>query len=137
MSNVAIYLMFNGNCENAMNFYKDALGGTIDFIQRFGESPMPSSEAYKDKIMHGSMTIMGSPVMFSDANEERNAQIGDNFSISINCKTDGDVDRLLNAVSSGGTVTMEAQDTFWGARFGMCVDRFGVNWMFNHEKPKG
>ena len=134
MSNISIYLFFNGNCEEAMNFYRDTLGGTIDFIQRYGDSPMPGSEANKNRIMHGSMTIMGSVVMFSDADEKKNVQFGDNFSMSINCKSEGDVDKYLDALATGGTMVMPADDTFWGARFGMCTDKFGVNWMLNYDK---
>jgi PhnB protein len=136
MTQLSLYLFFNGNCEEAMNFYKETLGGTIEFVQRYGDSPEPGSESNKNKIMHATMNLMGAYVMFSDAMEKRNVQFGDNFSISVNCKSDGDVDRLLDAMSTGGQVTMAADDTFWGARFGMCTDKFGVNWMFNYDKEK-
>lgn len=135
--NLNVYLFFNGNCEEAMNFYKDHLGGTIQAMMRYSDSPMQTSEANRNKIMHGTMEIMGATVMFSDGDEKRNVNMGDNFSLSLNFKTDGDMQRSFDALSgNGGTVTMPLQDTFWGAKFGMCIDKFGINWMFNHEKGK-
>jgi PhnB protein len=131
-----IYLLFNGNAEDAMNFYKDAIGGTIDLLTRFGESPVPSDEADKDKILHGIMTIQGSTVMFSDSNNKNRVTVGNNFSVSINCHSNEDVTRYFDAMSKGGVVTLPLQDMFWGAKFGMCTDKFGVNWMFNYDKPK-
>ena len=131
-----VYLFFNGNCEEAMNFYAEATGGKMLHKQHFGDAQMPTSEAYKGKVLHAAMDIMGSTVMFSDSSEERNATFGDNFSLSLDFKHDGDMHRIFEALSTGGTVTMPLQDTFWGAVFGMCTDKFGVNWMFNHDKPK-
>ena len=133
----ALYLMFNGNCEEAINFYKDKLGGNLISMQRYGEAPTDQgSETYKDKIMHAVMDLMGFTLMFSDANEGANVTVGDNFSIALDLKSDGEVDRVFDALSTGGQVKMAVQDTFWGARFGMCTDKFGVNWMVNYDKPK-
>ena len=126
--------MFNGNCEEAMNFYSEKLGGNITAIQRYGETPEQSSDAYKDKIMHGIMDLQGLTLMFSDAMEQRRVTFGDNFSIALNFKSDGELNRAFDAMSTGGQVTMAVQDTFWGATFGMCTDKFGINWMFNYDK---
>lgn len=131
-----VYLYFNGNCEEAMNFYKDATGGSIDSLQRYGDNPMGASIAHKDKILHAVMTIRDSKIMFSDSNEKRNVNFGDNFAIALDFKSAGDIKKTYEAVSAGGTITMPLQDTFWGATFGMCCDKFGVNWMFNFDKPK-
>ena len=128
--------MFNGNAEEAMNFYKESLDGTIEASQRYGDTQMPSSEAYKDKIMHATMDFQGFKIMFSDSNEKGNVTFGNNFSIAFDFKSDGDIQRAFDNISAGGTVTMPLQDTFWGAKFGMCTDKFGVNWMFNYDKPK-
>lgn len=132
----SVYLFFNGNCEEAMNFYKETLGGTIEFVQRFKNAPMPSDEGQGDKIMHGSMNIGGSMMLFSDSDGKSNVSFGDNFSISLNFNTADEQTQAFNALSEGGAVTMELQDTFWGSRFGMCKDKFGVNWMFSLEQPK-
>jgi PhnB protein len=74
--------------------------------------------------------------MFSDAGNNHKVNFGDNFSMSVDCKTDEEIEKLFKAMSEGGHITMPLQDTFWGAKFGMCTDKFGVNWMFNHDKPK-
>ena len=131
-----IYLFFNGNCEEVMNFYKDALDGSILFMQRYGDSPMPGSLDEKDKIMHATMSLCGSKVIFSDSGDKRKVNFGDNFSMSANCHSEAEIKKYFEAISAGGMVTMALQDTFWGATFGMCTDKFGVNWMFNYDKPK-
>lgn len=129
------YLFFNGNCEEAINFYATAISNSsIQYMQRYGEADMPVDDAYKNKVMHAVMTIHGTTVMVSDTNEKNEVTIGNNFSLSIDFKEEGEMDAIFNALSDGGKVTMPLQDTFWGARFGMCTDKFGVNWMFNHDK---
>jgi PhnB protein len=133
----AIYLMFNGNAEEAINYYKDKLDGTIEQMQRFSEVPgNNASESYQDKIMHGILNLQGMKIMFSDAMEQRNVTFGDNFSIALDFKTDGDLRRAFEALSTGGQVTMPVEETFWNATFGMCVDKFGINWMVNYDHPK-
>ncbi len=133
-----IYLSFNGTTEEAMNFYKDAIqGATIENIIRFGDhSEMPSADADKNKVMHASMKIHGQTVMFSDGSEQHHVQMGNNFSMSLDYDNEADIEREYNSICAGGIVTMPLQDTFWGAKFGMCVDKFGLPWMFNHDKPK-
>lgn len=133
-----VYLLFNGNCEEAVNFYaKHINGSTVGKMMRYSESPMPVTEANRDKIMHGTMNVMGAEVMVSDAGDKANVTVGNNFSLSLDFKHDGDMQRTFDALSGhGGTVTMPLQDTFWGAKFGMCTDKFGINWMFNHQKSQ-
>ena len=133
---IIIYLFFNGNAEEAMNFYKDATGGTIESLQRFGDNPMPCEDAQKNKVMHGVMSMCGSTVMFSDTDGKRQVTLGDNFSISLDFKDPAEQTKIYDAISAGGVTTMPLQDTFWGATFGMCTDKFGINWMFNHDKPQ-
>lgn len=134
MGQHSIYLMFNGNCEEALNFYKDNMGGTIEFVQRYGEAPIETTEEQKSKIMHATLDLQGFKVMASDSDGKRNVTFGDNFSIALDFKSDGEIERAFNAMQTGGQVTMALQDTFWGAKFGMCTDKFGVNWMFNFDK---
>lgn len=129
----SIYLFFNGNCEEAMNFYKDALGGTIESMQRFGDAPMPATDEQKNKIMHASLNIDGANLMFSDSDADNRVNFGNNFSISLNFSTNEEEERVFNILSAEGKITMPLQDTFWGSRFGMCTDKFGVNWMFSTE----
>jgi PhnB protein len=133
---LSVYLHFNGDCEAAMNFYCQALGAEMRMMQRFGESPMPASEAWKEKIMHCTIEKDGFMLMGSDSMEGQTVSFGNNYSISLNFHSDAEIDAAFAALSDGGQVTMPLQDTFWGAKFGMCVDRFGVNWMFNFDRPQ-
>lgn len=134
--NLNIYLTFNGNCEAAMNFYAQAFETPIDFIQRFGDMPgATGEEPHKDKIMHARMDIKGVALMGSDGMDQHKPTVGDNVSISVNCDSEAEVEKGFNAIAAGGTVTMPLEDTFWGARFGMCTDKFGVHWMFNYDRP--
>lgn len=127
------YLHFEGNAEEAMNFYKDALGGEIISIQRYGDAPMPSDEDYKDKVMHGRLTFDDNLIMISDVFKGHNVPRGENIQMSVDVEDAAKINEVFSKMAEGGQVTMELQDTFWGARFGMLKDRFGVLWMFNHE----
>ena len=131
-----IYLFFNGNCEEAMNFYKDALHGEIISISRYGEAPMGASDAYKDKVLNGVLKVGESLIYFSDSSEGQRVTTGDEFSVALNFESADETDAAFAAISAGGNITMPLQDTFWNARFGMCTDKFGIKWMFNYDKPK-
>jgi PhnB protein len=131
------YLTFNGNAAEAMAFYSKALDGGILYQQTFGESPMPSSDESKDKIMHATFQAGKLTFMVSDAMPEHPATAGSNISLSLNFNSIEAIEKTFSALSDGAKITMELQDTFWGARFGMLTDKFGINWMFNHDKgPK-
>ena len=128
------YLNFNGNCEEALNFYKDAFDGEIIQLGRYGESPMESSEEIKDKIIHGRLQFGDVLIMASDAMNENGINNGDNISLSVECDTNGQLEKVFSKMSEGGKVTMPLQEQFWGATFGMLTDKFGIHWMFNCEK---
>ena len=127
-----IYLFFNGNCEDAMKFYQNAAGGSIESLVRFSDTRMDIAEADKNKIMHGVMLINETKVMFSDAVDGGPVGFGDNFSLSMDFKDNNLMKTTFNRLSKGGRVTMPLQNTFWGAVHGRCTDKFGVNWMFHH-----
>jgi PhnB protein len=131
-----IYLNFNGVCEEAMNFYSTATKGTIESLVRFGDTQVPSADSHKDKILHGVMLIHDTKVMFCDTGDGRQVSFGDNFSLSLDFKNENTMKEVFKALSKGGKITMPLQETFWGAIFGMCTDKYGVNWMFNHDVPK-
>jgi PhnB protein len=133
------YLMFNGSCEEAMNFYRDALGAEMVSMQRYGESPMPSDDpVWNQKIMHCAIRKDRFLIMASDSRDKKGGIVtGNNVQISVGFESQEEIDRTFAAISAGGTITMPLQDTFWGARFGMCTDKFGVSWMFNYDRPKG
>ena len=127
------YLNFAGNAEEALNFYKDALGGEILQIGRYGESPMPSDEDYKNKIMHARLVFDDNLIMVSDVFKGQEVSTRGNITLSVDVEDISKMEGVFGKLSAGGKVTMALQDTFWGARFGMLVDKFGVPWMFNCE----
>ncbi len=143
MASVNVYLNFNGNCEEAFTFYKSVFGGEFPYMGRFKDMPPqegmpPLPKDMEDKIMHVSLQISKeTSIMGSDTGGEWASSFkqGNNFSISINAETKDEADKLFNGLSSGGTVTMPMDKTFWGDYFGMFTDKFGINWMvsFNEE----
>jgi PhnB protein len=128
------YLNFNGNCEEALNFYKEAFDGEIIQLGRYGESPMKSPEEIKDKIIHGRLQFGDVLIMASDAMNKNGVNNGDNISLSIECDTNDQLEKVFTKMSEGGKITMPLQEQFWGAKFGMLTDKFGFHWMFNCEK---
>lgn len=140
MATLNPYLHFNGNAEGAFNFYKSVFGGEFLGLQRYKDvpagvpmPPVPQSEA--NRVMHVALPIgTGNVLMASDRPSSfGQATVGDNFHISINADSKEEAERLFNGLAAGGQVTMPLADAFWGAYFGMCKDKFGVQWMVNHE----
>ncbi len=130
------YLTFNGNCEEAMNFYRDCLEGEILSTQYFDKAPMDISEDLKKKIMHMALKIGKSTLMASDSMPEHQTNVGNNISLSIGIDELAKAENYFQKLSEGGKITMPLQDTFWGARFGMLKDKFDINWMINCELKK-
>lgn len=139
MASINPYLMFNGNAEEAINFYKSVFGTEFSSgINRYKDSPggekLPPSA--QEKIMHVSLaTGKGFTLMASDSLEGMGRQIfvGNNISISIIADTEEEATKLFNGLSAGGHITMALEKTFWGAYFGMFTDKFGINWMVNYD----
>ena len=124
------YLNFNGNTREAMEFYQKACGGTLD-LQTFGEaSKVPGTE---HRIMHARLSNGDAVLMASDTMPEHPFVQGTNVMVNIDCESDEELDRIFAALSEGAMITMPVQDTFWRARFGMLIDKFGVHWMFNSQ----
>jgi PhnB protein len=140
MTTVNIYLNFNGNCEEAFNFYKSVFGGEFPYIGRYKDMPpMEGGKAlspeFGEKIMHMSLPISKETmIMGSDTGGEwaSSYKPGNNFTISINTESREEADRLFNGLSAGGQVTMPMNQTFWGDYFGMWIDKFGINWMVSY-----
>ena len=130
------YLHFDGDAEEALNFYKNVLGGEIIMISRYGDSPMPSDEDWKNKLMHSRLLFDGNLIMISDAFKGNMAKKEGNVQLSVEVESIDRINEVFARMAEGGEVKMELQDTFWGARFGMLKDKFGVDWMFNHELKK-
>ncbi len=136
MKDTAIYVNFDGNCADAMKFYAACLGAELSMMP-FSQGPGEVPKEAKDRIMHSKLEKRGATLlMASDTMPGMPFKEGNNFSITVNCESQSDIDGLFKAFSEKGKVTMPLQDTFWGARFGTLTDQFGVNWMFNFEKPK-
>jgi PhnB protein len=130
------YIHFPGNAEEAINFYATALGGEVVFMQRCGDSPMPADEDYKNKVMHARIAFDGNIFMVSDVFKGQPVNTNGNIQLSINVETVERPNEVFEKMSTGGTVSMPLQDAFWGSRFGMLQDQFGINWMFNCELKK-
>jgi PhnB protein len=136
------YLNFGGRCEEAINFYKRALGAEVTELLRFKDGPkgpgcgeMPAG--IENKIMHSSLRMGESTIMATDG--ECRAQGGiQGFSLALSPKNDSDAERFFAALSDGGKVTMPLSKTFFASNFGMVTDRFGVSWMVvvTPENPK-
>jgi PhnB protein len=136
MKALVTYLNFDGNCAEAMKFYAQCLQAELS-IMPFSEAPGDFPKDAKDRVMHARLTKAGSPIlMASDTMPGRPYKPGANFSISVDCESLQETETLFAALAEKGKVTMPLQDTFWGARFGMLTDQFGINWMFNFELPK-
>lgn len=127
------YLFFNGNCEQAVEFYKKAVGAVVEFTMRYKESPEPPPPGmvppgFENKIMHTSFRIGQTVVMASDGCDAAKA-VFEGFSLALSVSTEAEADRAFNALAAGGQVKMPLTKTFWSPRFGMLTDRFGVAWM--------
>lgn len=138
MAQVNPYLVFNGTCEEAFNFYKSVFGGEFTHIGKFKDMPSetPLSEEVGNLIMHVSFPISAETILMgSDTNEAfgQSAIAGTNVSISINTESEEEAIKLYNGLSAGGKATMPLEKTFWGAFFGMFTDKFGIHWMVNYD----
>lgn len=146
MATINPYLNFNGNTEEAFNFYKSVFGGEFAAVMRFGDVPktegcdgMKVAENELDKIMHIALPIgRGNILMATDGLESmgQNFKVGDNFSISISADSRAEADALFSGLSEGGTVEMPLADAFWGDYFGMLQDKFGIQWMVSYDEKR-
>jgi PhnB protein len=129
---LATYLNFNGNCEEAFNFYAKTLGGNITFIMRFGDSPMADqvSAESKDKIMHATLEFPKAVLMGADHPEGKNVS-PTGFCVSLQLEKVAEAEQIFKDLSEGGQIQMAFQKTFWSPGFGMCIDRFETPWMIN------
>ena len=135
MIGIKPYISFQGNCAEAIKFYTDALGGEVLFVQKYGESPMKGM-APDDQIMHCTIKIGDSHIMACDNPQGQPAATGSNISLAMSAKDVAATESAFEKMAEGGTVTMPIQETFWAERFGMLTDKFGINWMFNCDKPE-
>jgi PhnB protein len=130
------YLFFKDECAAAFKFYEQCLGGKIDTMMTYGDSPMAEQTPVeqRDKIMHTQLTIGDMVLMGSDAPPDL-FKTPQGFSVSLQFQDVAEAERIFHALAADGTVEMPLQETFWAARFGTLVDRFGTPWMINCDLP--
>lgn len=140
MAQINPYLIFNGNCESAFLFYQSVFGGEFPYMGKFKDMPAddncpPVSEEEANRVMHVSLPIGNTVLMGSDSTSQSgDVVIGANVSISINTESRAEADRIFNGLSADGNPFMPMSNTFWGAYFGMFIDKFGIHWMVNFDE---
>ena len=137
------YLTFEDNCREAFEFYRSVFGGEFTYISTFREGPeemkeMEIPEDHLDRIMHVSLPIGNSVLMGSDSTSSFSPPlaVGNNFSLSFEAESKEHADAVFAELSDGGTVNMPMADAFWGAYFGACTDKFGINWQVIAEQSQ-
>lgn len=139
------YIHFNGNCREALDFYRSVFGGDYLILQTFGDGQpdMGVPESDHHKIMHATLKmgdgiLMGSDIPTNTATcADGTLVVGNNVSLSYRPQSKADTDELFAKLSAGGRVTMPPQERFWGAYFGTCTDRFGIHWQLNCDTSQG
>jgi PhnB protein len=131
------YLFFGGRCEEALEFYRGAIGAEVQMLMRYKEAPEQPpegmlAEGFGDKVMHAAFRVGDSTLMASDGCGPDDCKFG-GFSLSITVRTEAEADAKFAALAERGTVTMPLGQTFWAPKFGMLTDRFGLGWMINLE----
>lgn len=133
------YLSFNGQAEEAFNFYKSVFGGEFKGIMRWGDNPQCSEFSDEDKkgVMHVALPFGDSVIMGSDSVKSMGeVTAGTNFQVAIFPDSREDADRVFEGLSLGGKVTMPMQDMFWGDYYGSFTDKFGIQWMINYDSKE-
>jgi PhnB protein len=137
MLQINSYLTFNGNCREAMTFYKECLGGELVF-QTIGESPLSEKmpRKMKDCILHATLTNGSLLLMGSDMVSENGLTKGNAVSLTLNCSSETEIISCYKKLSAGGAATHPLEDSFWGALFGGLTDKYGNTWLLNYQKQK-
>ena len=129
---VGTYLMFNGNCKDALKFYEKAFNVKIEEIQKYGDMPpnpnFPVSDDIKERILHSRFVLNGAEIMCADSSDE--TQNGDNMYITITSKDEKIIIDAWNVLKESGNIYMELQPSFFALYHGSLMDKFGINWMF-------
>ncbi len=138
MKTLNTYLNFNGNTEDAFNFYRSVFGGEFITLQRFKDTPEAGKipEDVQDKIMHVSLPIGKENILMATDSLECMGQklsVGNNFFISVSAESEEEATKLFNGLSAGGKISMPMDKTFWGSYFGMFTDKFGIQWMVSYD----
>ncbi|WBX74960.1 VOC family protein [Tenacibaculum ovolyticum] len=132
------YLHFNGNCKEAMTFYADVLGGDITMLMQFKEAPEEMCKSFPKEIldltMHCTLEVGELAINASDFfNDKEKFNSGNNFAVTLNSEDEDEAITVFNGLAEGGFVMMPLEDAFWGGKFGMLQDKFGIRWMMSLE----
>jgi PhnB protein len=135
MAQLNPYLNFDNNCREAMNFYKDCLGGELT-LQTVGEMPAMAAQMppqMKDNILHSTLTSGDIVIMASDLNREKQIE-GNTVHLCVNCNSENELNSFFSKLSAGGKVTEPLADMPWGGMYGSLTDQYGKHWVFNFQK---
>ena len=130
------YIHFEGNAQEALDFYKDILAAELMTISRYEEMPAAVDHDWKNKIMHSSLKFGNNILMISDGPMDYRSLKGNNIQLSLDVEDEAKIDELFNKLAEGGKITMPLATQFWGAKFGMLQDKFGIGWMLNYDIKK-
>lgn len=135
MTQINSYLTFNGNCREAMTFYRECLGGELTF-QTVGESPLSGKmpEKMKDCILHATLTKDSWVLLASDMVSDKGLIKGNSISLSLNCSSEEEIRSYYTKLSAGGTANHPLENSFWGALFGDLTDKYDNHWILNFNK---
>lgn len=136
MKQLNAYLIFNGNCREAMEYYQECLGGVL-YTSPYSAAPDGDDlpDEYKNWVIHARLTIKHLVLMASDTRPGLPVTQGNNFFISLSCENEQEAKEAFGTLGLNGTIDMPLQETFFAIRFGMLTDQFGIKWMINYEKP--
>jgi PhnB protein len=129
MKKLSPYLIFPGTCKQALEFYKECFNGEFTLLQTFGDSPIQVPDDYKEKVMNAEFRAGDVSFMASDCMPSDEIPIGRNFALLIHFSEIEEQEKVFNKLLAGGKVIMPLEDSFGGARFGMLVDKYGIQWM--------
>jgi len=134
---IDVYLNFNGNCREAVEFYTMVFGAEKQKITSFGDMPpnpkFPLPEEAKNLVMHARLNLTGSKVMFSDVFPGTPFVEGNNISLAIVSKNIEEIRSIFSKLKEGGVVSMDLQKTFWSKCYGNLTDKFGIKWQLSHD----
>lgn len=134
---VDLFINFDGNCREAVEFYAGVFRSGQPKFMTFGEMPpdprFPISDEMRDLVMYSSLPVAGSNLMFSDVTPGTSLVVGNNVSITVGSTDVSEIDRMFEEMKVGGSVEMELQETFWSKRYGALADRYGIHWQFSHD----
>lgn len=133
MKGITAYLNFDGNCREAMTFYQRCFGGELE-VMTFGQGDFEVPPGAEDRLVHAYLSRGPLTLMASDTMPGMEYRQGNHVWLSLECESDDEVQSLFDALSEGGQAVMAPHDAFWGARFAMLVDRFGMSWMLSRER---